>query len=170
MTGPDGSFAAEREELARIVGRLARTANELDDLTRSQIEDLRRQREAWAEEDAERAKQARRGLLGPEWQRLQSRLDLNETSMTDIVSGSDDSPEAAAIRQKASEKAAELHAQQVADLESDEPNELQSELNSVRAEVDRLRQSIEAAVELGKRPYGSIGLAEIRSSAPLDED
>lgn len=169
MSGPDGVFAAEREELQRILARMARATQELDEMTRVQVVDLQRQRAVWAEEDAERAKQARRGELGPQWQRLQARIDLDETSIADIVSGLDDSPEAAAIRQKASERASELYAEQVADLESDEPNEMQSELTAVRAEVERLRESMAKAAELGNRPYGSITLAEIRASAPLDE-
>lgn len=168
MTGPD-AFSAEREELQRILGRMAQATRELDESTQTQLADLRRQREVWAEQDAERAKLARRGDLGPNWQRLQRRLDLNETSMSDIVSGDDASPEAVAIRQAAREKAAELYAQQVAERDADEPSELASEIAGVRAEVQRLRAALGEVVELGNRPYGSISVAEVRASAPSDE-
>lgn len=170
MSEADSAFTDERKELRRIVARMARATEELDASTRVAIEDLHRQRAVWASEDAERAKQARRGDLGPQWKKLQQRMDLNETSLGDIVSGADGSPEAAAIRERASAKAAELYAQQLADLQSEEPGELKSELTAIRAEVEQLRGSIAKAVELGGRPYGSIGLAEVRASAPLDEN
>jgi hypothetical protein len=169
MTGPEGLFTAERAELRQILARMSRVAEELDQTTQVQLADLRKHREIWAAEDAERAKQARSGNLGPEWQRLQRRIDLNETSLTNIVSGADGSPEAVAVRQRATDKAAELYAEQLAELESDEPSDLQSELKTVRAEVERLRQSIAKTVDLGNRPYGSIGVAEVRASAPLEE-
>jgi hypothetical protein len=169
MTGPEQLFRAERAEVERILARMSRATEELNEVTRVQLADLREHRAIWAAEDAERAKQARNGELGPQWQRLQRRIDLNETSLADVVSGADGSAEAAAVRQQAENRAAELYAEQLADLESEEPSELQSELNAVRAEVERLRQAISKAVELGDRPYGSIGVAEVRASAPLEE-
>ncbi len=169
MTAADGAFAAEREELGRILGRLAQATEELDELAQQQARDLVRQREVWAAEDAERARLARRGELGPEWQRLQQRIDLGETSMTDIVSGLDTSAEATSVRHRARDKAAELYAEQVAALESDQPSELASTMTATRAEIDKLRSAMEQAVALGNQPWGSISLSEIRASAPLDE-
>jgi hypothetical protein len=43
------------------------------------------------------AGRARRGELGPEWQRLQQRIDLDQTTLDDVFSGRDDSADALAI-------------------------------------------------------------------------
>ncbi len=55
-------------------------------------------RESQAEEER-RAEAARRGELGPHWQRLQQRIDLGETTVAAIMTGVDMSPDAQAIRE-----------------------------------------------------------------------
>jgi acyl-homoserine lactone acylase PvdQ len=47
--------------------------------------------------DDERAEAARRGELGPDWQKIQQRIDLGTTTLDDVFSGRDDSREAAAL-------------------------------------------------------------------------
>jgi hypothetical protein len=52
--------------------------------------------------DERRAEAARRGELGPEWRRLQARIDLEETTLEEVFDGTDTSPEAEALRAQAS--------------------------------------------------------------------
>ena len=47
--------------------------------------------------EEERASAARSGRLGPDWAKIQSRVDLGTTSLTDVFSGRDDSPEARSL-------------------------------------------------------------------------
>ncbi|XVX22208.1 hypothetical protein ACQP1U_11650 [Actinomycetota bacterium] len=55
-------------------------------------------REANAQTRAEFAEAARRGERGSDWQVLQRRIDLNQTTVDDILYGGDDSPEAERLR------------------------------------------------------------------------
>lgn len=57
---------------------------------------------------ADRAEAAREGEHGPDWQRLQRRIDTGRTRLEDVVGGADDSPEAQAVRRTARERAATL--------------------------------------------------------------
>ena len=65
---------------------------------RSELDELFPPGEA---EDAEEAfaAQARAGMLGREWQVLQGRIDLNLTTREAVLSGEDDSVEAAFVRE-----------------------------------------------------------------------
>ncbi|PRB18431.1 hypothetical protein [Microbacterium sp. MYb62] len=80
---PANDPAAWRERLAAI---------------RSELDELFPPGEA---EDAEEAfaAQARAGALGREWQVLQGRIDLNLTTREAVLSGEDDSVEAAFVRE-----------------------------------------------------------------------
>lgn len=53
---------------------------------------------AFAEADEKRADAARKGELGPEWRTIQQRIDTGRTSVADVFSGTDTSPEANALR------------------------------------------------------------------------
>jgi len=74
--------------------------------------DLRRRTEAKADADAERRatiEEARRsGGHGRDWQVLQQRIDLRETTQSDILNGLDHSTEARAVREVAGEGLARL--------------------------------------------------------------
>ena len=65
---------------------------------RSQLDDLFPPGEAEEAEEAFAA-QARAGTLGREWQVLQGRIDLNLTTREAVLSGEDDSVEAAFVRE-----------------------------------------------------------------------
>ena len=52
-----------------------------------------------ADSDRERASAARDGRMGPEWQRVQRRIDAGETTVLDVFSGRDESPEAVRLRE-----------------------------------------------------------------------
>ncbi|MFW5471911.1 hypothetical protein ACOCJ5_01235 [Knoellia sp. CPCC 206450] len=77
---------------------------------------------------------ARAGELGPEWQRLQRRVDLDETSLDRVFSGDDTSSEAEFVRGVAEEKAGKILELQV---EPDAERDLELNMSTfaaVRAE------------------------------------
>ena len=82
----------------------------------------------------EMSDKARAGELGPEWQRLQRRVDLDETSLDRVFSGDDTSSEAEFVRGVAEEKAGRLLELQV-EPEAERDLELNmSTFAAVRAE------------------------------------
>ena len=84
-----------------ILERLRRTSEELDAVAVQQQ----------AEWDEDRARLARAGELGPQWQRLQQRIDLGETSLSAVLRGLDDSAEAEVVMTDARRRAEELGAE-----------------------------------------------------------
>ena len=59
----------------------------MDELERSDEEDARREQareDAGKEADEERAEKARSGELGPEWQKIQKRIDDGKTTLIDV--------------------------------------------------------------------------------------
>ena len=59
----------------------------------------RAEEEAEKKADEARAEKARAGELGPKWQEIQKRIDQGKTTLSDVFNGTDDSPEARALRQ-----------------------------------------------------------------------
>lgn len=132
MTAPDRG-------IDDVLERLRRAGEELDAMAVQQRAEWDQARAQWADEDEERAKLARRGGLGPQWQRLQQRIDLGETSASDILRGNDDSVDAERVmvdaRRRAEEMGAELR-------ERDEQGELPV-LNAERAEMAELSAALD---------------------------
>lgn len=54
--------------------------------------------------DARRATAARRGDLGLEWKAVQDRIDAGRTTLTAVFCGTDETPEAVALRSRASRR------------------------------------------------------------------
>jgi hypothetical protein len=124
---PEGLAA----HLRLVQETVSRARAELDRMDRPDPRD--------AEATARREEAARRGDLGPEWQRVQRRIDAGRTTLADVFTGQDTSPEARRIAEQSrgtlrgARKAAEDDPQgQSADLLRD--------LDAVRA---RLRQAQE---------------------------
>lgn len=89
-----------------------------------------------ARKNDERAAAARRGELGPQWQRLQQRIDMGQTSLTKVMSGKDDSPEAHALLRIGYERGMELKAQFAEELaESGDADGLLAESQQVAASL-----------------------------------
>ncbi|HEY0119733.1 MAG TPA: hypothetical protein VGC04_13235 [Cellulomonas sp.] len=77
----------------------------VDDLVRratTQFDRLAQPDERDFEAAAQRARAARAGDLGPDWQRVQQRIDLGRTSLADVFDGSDTSREAERLRGQSS--------------------------------------------------------------------
>lgn len=74
-----------------------------------EIEVERAQAEAeHAEWDRQRAEAARNGEMGPEWQTLQRRIDAGQTTVADVMNGTDDSAEATRVRGYADQHTTEM--------------------------------------------------------------
>ncbi len=136
MTAPDGG-------VDDILERLRRTSEELDAMAVAQQAEWDQSRAEWADEDEERARLARQGELGPQWQRLQQRIDLGETSVSDILRGHDDSVDAEQVMTDARRRAEEMGAELRARDEQGEVPVLQaerSEMAELSAALDELRR------------------------------
>lgn len=86
------SFAEDMEEIRSFIGTLRQDTDE----ARQRVEALKSARRSQAGELAE----ARRsGLHGRDWQVLQQRIDMRQTTAEDIFNGLDHSAEARRVRQ-----------------------------------------------------------------------
>jgi hypothetical protein len=89
------------EMLREAIERLEAANAELD----AEIEAEQAQNEQAREQFAERA---RAGALGADWQRVQQRIDLGETSLEAVFSGEDESQAARALRERSQANLGEL--------------------------------------------------------------
>jgi hypothetical protein len=87
-----------------------------------------------ADSDRERASAARDGRMGPEWQRVQRRIDAGETTVLDVFSGRDESPEAVRLR--------ELSRTNLQSLRETMPPDLAEEVEDSDEAFDRMRESV----------------------------
>ena len=131
------------------MGEIRELLGELGDLSRGYAEELRDFREQMSTRDEERAEQARDGLLGSDWQRIQRRIDQGETSLDAVLRGEDGSVEATALRQTAADNARTLAAMQEAEPDDEEDDEQ----GEVFAQVRRQQAQIQAMVaEIRRMP------------------
>lgn len=101
-----------------------------------------------AEFEEKREKAARTGELGPDWQRVQQRIDLGQTSLSAVFGGEDDSPEARALLGRSRTSMADLSRQLDDDAESDDEE-------TPVEEARRLREGFEArAAQLRRMNLG----------------
>lgn len=70
----------------------------LDALNRELEKQVETEKKAAEDADAKRAARARSGELGPEWKKLQARIDSGQTSLEQVFSGEDMSREAQEVR------------------------------------------------------------------------
>ncbi|MFF2271217.1 hypothetical protein ACFVTX_03030 [Agromyces sp. NPDC058136] len=89
------------EMLREALERLAEAEAELD----AEIEAERAQNDEAREQLAARA---RKGELGADWQRVQQRIDLGETSLEAVFTGGDDSQAARALRDRSQQQMQDL--------------------------------------------------------------
>jgi len=130
------------------------------DAVRALVEEMEQEARRVDPKDAEHQSEfedaARGGALGPQWRRLQARIDGGRTTLVDVFGGTDASPEAAAVRdaarsglaevRKATEQAAAESAAASPDEQVEDPLRATAQANDdLRARVDALRR------ELGSR-------------------
>lgn len=94
-----------------------------------------------AEHQAKQAEAARSGDLGPEWRKLQQRIDMKQTTLEDVFSGKDESPEARVLLTKSQRTLAEV-GEHLADEQEEE-----SELGDPVAELRQMSEAFTARVE-----------------------
>lgn len=126
-----------------LLERLRQTSEELDAMAVQQQAEWDQARAQWADEDEDRARLARGGELGAQWQRLQQRIDLGETSVSDILRGNDDSVDAEMVMTDARRRAEELGAELRERDEQDEVPVLhaeRAEMAELTAALDELRR------------------------------
>ncbi|MGZ4747565.1 MAG: hypothetical protein ACXVYY_10795 [Oryzihumus sp.] len=136
-----------REALVELQASVA----EVQAMTDREGRELRELREQLSRQDEERADAARRGELGPQWQRLQRRIDLGETSVHAILTGKDESADADLLRATAMENTRSLAVMQEDELDDEDPtNETfaavrqdQAELQALLAEIRSIPRSLD---------------------------
>ena len=134
---------------------IALSANErIDELTRQFGEEQRASAAHDAEGDARRASAARKGELGPEWQKIQQKIDLNKTTLADVFSGADESAEAKALSARSRTNLQALGDQLEADDDANDsdPDNPLAQLRSATAELAAAVAAMRAA-----RGEGTVG-------------
>ena len=135
------AIAQVRESLAELHEAVA----EVREMNRREVEELRDLREQLRRRDEDRADAARRGELGPEWQRIQRRIDIGETSVAAILTGQDDSADADALRATAMENTRALALMQEDELDDEDPtNEVFAAVRQDQAELQALLAEVRA--------------------------
>lgn len=100
---------------------------------RKEHETFKRERDGRRDQ---RAKAAREGELGPDLQRLQMRIDRNETSWDDVIAGRDNHPSAVVARQNIRTKLEEIAEEVQQDPEFVE-EQLELQRKEARMRADR---------------------------------
>ena len=132
-------------EVQALLGEIRSIQADIERDTREAIEEHEAYLAQVEPEDEERARKARGGELGPDWQRLQRRIDLDETSTTAVVAGIDDSPAAENVRRTAAENAREVMRVQDEAMESDDAGltELQASVGSAQRNLRAMQEQME---------------------------
>ena len=132
-------------EVQALLGEIRSIQADIERDTREAIEEHEAYLAEVEPEDEERAVKARRGELGPDWQRLQRQIDLDETSTTAVVAGIDESPAAENVRRTAAENAREVMRVQDEAMESQDPGaeELQASVGAARRNLREMREQME---------------------------
>jgi len=105
-----------RERARARIAAVASLRAEIDEeLAETAVEDAKGQEKFESD--------ARTGALGVEWQRVQQRIDLGQTTLADVMSGADETQAARALRDRAESRLTELHDELVIEEESDETDD-----------------------------------------------
>jgi len=119
--------------------KLAKVMASLDSLKRESAGTL-------TELGKNREKAALRGDLGPEWQKIQQKIDLNKTTIDDVFNGTDESPEAIALRERSEENLSTLKVELETDIEGldDDEAAVADQLADIRVLNTELAARLEA--------------------------
>jgi len=113
----------------------------------SDREDIENEHRAFEEE---LAKQNRSGERGPDWVKLQQRIDLHQTTFSAILSGEDTSPEARRVMAYAQRNLSALRDEMVEESERDE------EATNPIVETTELLEEIDRKVSEIQARFGSL--------------
>ena len=96
--------------------------------------------EAEKKADEARAEKARAGELGPKWQEIQKRIDQGKTTLSDVFNGTDDSPEARALRQESNKTLGRIHDQWAKEAEEEDAENPLTQMRAAwEAHEERIR-------------------------------
>lgn len=151
MSESERMAQAAISEVREAIADLQASVEQVRAITSREADELRQLREQLARRDEERAEAARRGYLGPEWQRLQRRIDLGETSVQAVLTGEDDSSDADVLRATAMENTRSLAAMQEDELDDEDPThevfaavrQDQAELQALLAEIRSIPRAVD---------------------------
>lgn len=151
MSESERMAQAAISEVREAIADLQASVEQVRAITSREADELRQLREQLARRDEERAEAARRGDLGPEWQRLQRRIDLGETSVQAVLTGEDDSSNADVLRATAMENTRSLAAMQEDELDDEDPThevfaavrQDQAELQALLAEIRSIPRAVD---------------------------
>ena len=132
-----GEAGDARARSAATIAAIVAMQAEIDEaLAVSAVDDAAR--------EAEFAADARQGKLGVEWQRVQQRIDLGETTLDDVMSGADDSTAARVLRDRARARLTEVHDELVveeddAEIDDDPLTQMNQMQRDLVARMEELR-------------------------------
>ena len=134
VTQPGGVGANPADKIASIMAR---------------FESLQKSSSATrATYDSDRAKAAARGELGPEWQKVQQRIDLEMTTLEDVFAGRDESPEALALVARSRENLVTMREDLERGSDDDEPaTDPMSEIGTLSAGITERLARLRAMTE-----------------------
>lgn len=96
---PDGrAIMTDPQTVASLLAEIRSRTAAIEAQNRRDRELMDARRQSRAEREKTLAKQRRDGELGRDWQVLQQRIDMNQTTLSDIFTGVDRSEEARAVR------------------------------------------------------------------------
>lgn len=140
MSEADRMIAQVRAMLGEIQG----ISEDIQKETREAIKEHQDYLSKAEEGDEERARKARAGELGPDWQKIQRRIDLGETSPGAIALGADDSTAAQNLRRTAAEHTEAIagYQREQLDSEADSAQDLQVAYGAAQAHLREIREQV----------------------------
>jgi hypothetical protein len=96
------------------------------------------------------AKAARNGELGTDWQLVQQRIDMHQTSFEDVFSGEDDSPQAQRIRQQSQNGISRMR-EEIKSEDQENPDDVTvdrfAEISELQSHMKARAEEIRALIE-----------------------
>jgi hypothetical protein len=130
MSGADFDFEAGLAEMREAMA-------EIDEMTKEGEAEFAAQRPALDDAMKVLEEERRSGAAGRDWQVLQQRIDLKETTLDDIVGGLDLSDEAVAVRKEMSAALPDLRSKYIDALEDPERAGSLAEAERAQAELSK---------------------------------
>ncbi len=130
--------------------RMRAAIDSLHALSASLAEQLAEQRSEQERANEETAKLNRSGARGRDWQVLQSRIDLNQTTLNEVLRGEDTSAEAVRVRKLLRGNIDQLN-ERMDRLTEEDPDEA-----SPRAEAEEMLEQMQQRVRDFQQRFGTV--------------
>ncbi len=134
-------------DLHEMLEEVRALTSEVSAATAAQREQRLAERAQHANKDDELAAKRRNGEMGRDWQVLQQRIDMNQTTLDDVLNGVDTSKEARAVRlviqrdliPRARQQFAEAMKSEELEVPLQQLHTAQAELQEALASIQRMR-------------------------------